>query len=142
MSDGPEAGSTYCTVQLAKSVREPAVTRVHVSPALKKPELAVTFTAPVGALDGAGPASATVAVHVAVPNAELAEVVQETDVLVGRALPGGGGGGGGGVDEGGQVDGPPDVRKSKIGPEWPLLSVNVPESVLPSALIVSVSVDV
>jgi hypothetical protein len=122
-------------VQLAKSVREPDATRVHPSPALKKPELAVNFTDPVGVLDGAGAASPTVAVHVSVPNAELAEVVHETDMLVGRAL-------GGGVDEGGQVDGPPDVRKSKIGPEWPLLSVNVPESVLPSALIVSVSVDV
>ncbi|MFZ1993071.1 MAG: hypothetical protein WAU75_03100 [Solirubrobacteraceae bacterium] len=137
MSDGPEAGSTYSTEQLARSVREPEATRVHVAPALKKPALAVNFTGPMGVLDGAGPASSTVAVHVSVPNAELAEVVQETDMLVGRALPGGGS-----VGEGGQVDGPPEVRKSKIGPEWPLLSVNVPESVLPSALIVSVSVDV
>ncbi len=140
MSDGPEAGSTYSTEQLATSVREPEATRVHVAPALKKPVLAVNRTGPMGVLDGAGPASTTVAAHVSVPNAELAEAVQETDVLVGRALPGGGGGVV--VDEGGQVDGPPVVRKSKIGPEWPLLSVNVPESVFPSALIVSVSVDV
>ena len=44
-------------------------------------------------------------------------------------------------DDGGQVDGPPEDRKSKIGPECPFVSVKVPESVLPSALIVSVSVD-
>ena len=93
MSDGPEAGSTYSTEQLATSVREPEATRVHVAPALKKPVLAVNRTGPMGVLDGAGPASTTVAAHVSVPNAELAEVVQETDVLVGRALPGGGGGG-------------------------------------------------